>query len=169
MGFGRACAPVRCAHPSSWAHCHAKRGAARPPLPAHRSFAVSYFTPKNILNLSNLGHPRQGSFSFHRNTEAMKYVVHLPPASPIAALLILPAIYWGQNYVPVPPYALIFLVFLFHSFWIFSFYYFLPFLLSFSISSYSSLLISSYSSLLISSYSFRRCYSSSSFSSPLIF
>ncbi len=73
MGFGRACAPVRCAHPSSWAHCHAKRGAARPP--ALRSFAASYFTPKNILNLSNLGRPRQGPFSFHRNTEAMKYKV----------------------------------------------------------------------------------------------
>jgi hypothetical protein len=23
VGFGRACAPVRCAHPSFWAHCHA--------------------------------------------------------------------------------------------------------------------------------------------------
>jgi hypothetical protein len=113
VGFGRACAPVRCAHPSSWAHCHAKRGAAPPHLPAHRSFAVSYFTPKNILNLSNLGRPRQGPFSFHRNTEAMKYEVHLPPASPIAALLILPAIFWGQNYVPVPPYALIFFGFFF--------------------------------------------------------
>jgi len=31
VGFGRACAPVRCAHPSFWAHCHAQRGAARPP------------------------------------------------------------------------------------------------------------------------------------------
>jgi hypothetical protein len=31
VGFGLACAPVRCAHPSFWAHCHAKRGAARPP------------------------------------------------------------------------------------------------------------------------------------------
>jgi hypothetical protein len=30
VGFGLACAPVRCAHPSFWAHCHAKRGAARP-------------------------------------------------------------------------------------------------------------------------------------------
>ncbi len=31
MGFGLACAPVRYAHPSFWGHCHAKRGAARPP------------------------------------------------------------------------------------------------------------------------------------------
>jgi hypothetical protein len=43
----------------------------------------------------------------------MKYEVHRPPASPIAALLILPAIFWGQNYVPVPPYALIFFWFFF--------------------------------------------------------
>ena len=27
VGFGRACAPVRCAHPSFWAHCYAKQGA----------------------------------------------------------------------------------------------------------------------------------------------
>jgi hypothetical protein len=79
---------------------------APPPLTAHCSFAVSYLTPINILNLSNLGRPCQGPFSFHRNTEAMKYEVHLPPASPIAALLFLPAIFWGQYYVPVPPYAL---------------------------------------------------------------
>jgi hypothetical protein len=97
---------------------------APPPLPAHRSFVVSYFTPKNILNLSNLGRPRQGPFSFHRNTEAIKYEVHLPPALPIAALLILPAIFWGQNYVSVPPYALIFFWFffsiVFESFFLFS-------------------------------------------------
>ncbi len=59
-----------------------------------------------------------------------------PPVPP------LPAIFWGQKYIPVRPYALIFSVFLFFSFWIFSFRYSLLFLLSFSISSYSSLLIS---------------------------
>ncbi len=37
MGFGRACALVRCAHPSFWVHRHAKRGAVRPP--ANCSFA----------------------------------------------------------------------------------------------------------------------------------
>ncbi len=78
----------------------------------------------------------------------------LPYAPPIAASLIIPAIFWGQNYVWL--YALIFSVFLFYNFWIFSFSYSLLFLLSFLISSYSSLLISSYSS--------HRCYSS-----PLIF
>ncbi len=33
VGFGRACAPVRCAHPSFWAHKHAKR-ALRAPRPS---------------------------------------------------------------------------------------------------------------------------------------
>ena len=45
VGFGRACAPVRCAHPSFGTHCHAKRALRAPP--AHRSFAASYSTPKN--------------------------------------------------------------------------------------------------------------------------
>jgi hypothetical protein len=31
VGFGRACAPVRCAHPSFWAHKHAKRALRAPP------------------------------------------------------------------------------------------------------------------------------------------
>ncbi len=64
MGCGLACAPVRCAHPSFWAHCLPKRGAARPPLPVHRSYEV--WGP-------------------------------LPPAPPIAASLILPAIFLGQR------------------------------------------------------------------------
>jgi hypothetical protein len=39
VGFGLACAPVRCAHPSFWAKKHAKRALR---APAHRSF------PKNL-------------------------------------------------------------------------------------------------------------------------
>ncbi len=53
VGFGLACAPVRGAHPSFWAHCLPKRGGAWPPTrpsqlwsmrspaprPAHHSFA----------------------------------------------------------------------------------------------------------------------------------
>jgi hypothetical protein len=31
VGFGRACAPVRCAHPSFWAHKHTKRALRAPP------------------------------------------------------------------------------------------------------------------------------------------
>jgi hypothetical protein len=46
VGFGRACAPVRCAHPSFWAYYHPKRGAARP-SPAHGSFSAFYSSPKN--------------------------------------------------------------------------------------------------------------------------
>ncbi len=49
-------------------------------------------------------------------------------------------IFWGQKYIPVRPYALIFFVFFSLVFGSYS----LLFLLSFSISSYSSLLISSY-------------------------
>jgi hypothetical protein len=48
VGSDRACAPVRCAHPSCWAHLHAKRGAARPPS-AHRSFAASYLIPSSKI------------------------------------------------------------------------------------------------------------------------
>ncbi len=69
MGFGRACAPVRCAHPSFWAHQHAKRGAAR--TPARRSFAA----PPKIKNYelfpdtkcfrSGPNSGRQGRIFFH--------------------------------------------------------------------------------------------------------
>jgi hypothetical protein len=111
-------------------------GALRGP-PAHRSFAASYSTPKNIYNLSNLGCPRPGLLSFQWATEAMKYEVP-SSAPPIAALLILPAKFLGSNYVAMRPYALIF--WFFYSFCNF-FVYSLLFLLSFSLSSYSSLLI----------------------------
>ncbi len=37
VGFGRACAHLRCAHPSFWAHC--QTGRCVPP-PAYRSFAA---------------------------------------------------------------------------------------------------------------------------------
>jgi hypothetical protein len=89
----------------------------------------------------------------------------LPPPAP--ASLILPAIFWGQNYVPVRPYALIF----------FGFSFFIKFLdLFFLLFSYFSSLLFNFPypsllsnpSLLISSYSYRRYYSSSSYSSLLI-
>jgi hypothetical protein len=69
-------------------------GRCAPPPPDHRSFAASYSTPKNIYMLSNLGRLRQGLFSIHWTTEAME--VPCPPASPIAASLILPAIFLYQ-------------------------------------------------------------------------
>ncbi len=121
VGFGRACAPVRCAHPSFWAHWHAKQGAARPPPPlAHRSFAASHSTPKNIKNLSNLGRPRQRLFSFHLTTWRLKRL-------------------WNMR----SP----FILFLYSS-WIFSFCYSLLFLLSFLFPAYSSFLILLFWSLL---------------------
>ncbi len=64
VGFGRACAPVRCAHPCAartrlfWAHCHAKRGAARPAV--LRSFAVFSLYSKNKNNLPNSSRPCEG-------------------------------------------------------------------------------------------------------------
>jgi hypothetical protein len=64
VGFGRACAPVRCAHPYFWAHRHAKRGAARP--------ADFSLYSKNKYNLPNSCRPREGLFSL-KSTEAREY------------------------------------------------------------------------------------------------
>jgi hypothetical protein len=119
-------------------------GRYAPLIYAHRSFAASYLTPKILLNLSNLGRPRQGLFSFHRNTEAMKYEVHLHPAPPIAASLILPAIIWGSKLCTGATIRPNLFVFLFYSFWIFSFYYSFPFF-----SPFQFLLILLFLSLLI--------------------
>ncbi len=91
VGFGRACA-----HPSFWAHCHAKRGAARPPPIAASLLLIG--SPK--IDLKNyrtraapmMGFPGKkaflkarawaarvmGFFSFHWTTEAMKYDVPYP-------------------------------------------------------------------------------------------
>ncbi len=48
--FGRACAPLRCAHPSFWAHCYAQRGAARPPPSQLRCFL---FAPQSLSSGQN--------------------------------------------------------------------------------------------------------------------
>ncbi len=62
MGFGRACASVRCAHPTFWAHCHAQRGAARPP-PIEDSLLPQKPEKKSFPSGPNLG--RQGRIFFH--------------------------------------------------------------------------------------------------------
>ncbi len=130
VGCGLACAPVRSANPSFRVHC-TSNGALR--APAHRSFAASYSTPKNIYNLSNLGRPCQGLFSFHWTTEAMKYEVPCPrpthhsfadPSGNIFGVKLC-------TDATIRPYFFRFLSFL-YSFWIFSFCYSLLFLLSFS-------------------------------------
>ena len=51
MVFCRACVPVRCAHPSFWAHCHAKQGAARPP-PIAASLLFLRIPKKKIIYLT---------------------------------------------------------------------------------------------------------------------
>jgi hypothetical protein len=57
----------------------------------------------------------------------MKYEVP-SPTLPIAALLILPAIFLGSNYVAMRPYALIFCFFIvFGSFFVILFFFFSPF------------------------------------------
>ncbi len=77
VGFGLACAPVRCGHPSFWTHCHGKGGAARPPPIAASLLLIR--SPKIDLKLSNLysGRPCPGLFSFHWATE-VKYEVPCP-------------------------------------------------------------------------------------------
>ncbi len=47
MGFGNAYAPVRCAHPSFWAHEHAKRDAARPHSPSIAASLLLIHPQKN--------------------------------------------------------------------------------------------------------------------------
>ena len=81
VGFGLACAPVRCAHPSFWAHCHAKRGAARPPPIAASLLHIHW--PKNLLVPETKASfrpssGRQGRIFFHWTTEALKYNIPRP-------------------------------------------------------------------------------------------
>ncbi len=123
MGFGRACAPVRCTHPSFGAYCHAKRGAARPlPTPIAASLllirspkidkknyqtraahVMGFSEIKCFPSGSSLGRESWVSFFplYHRSYEIWGL---LPRSPPIAALLIIPAIFWGQNYVLVLVY-----------------------------------------------------------------
>ncbi len=124
MGFGRACTPVRCTHPSFEAYRHAKRGAARPlPTPIAASLLLIRSPKIDKKKLSNSGRQRDGLFRnkmlsfrlelrppeswvsffplYHRSYEIWGL---LPRSPPIAALLIIPAIFWGQNYLRVLVY-----------------------------------------------------------------
>jgi hypothetical protein len=121
-------------------HIASPNGALRAPPPI--KLRCFLFDTKNIYNLSNLGRPRQGIFSFHWTTEAMKYEVPCPrpthrsfadPSCNIFGVKLC-------TDATIRPYFLRFFLFFF-SFWIFSFCCSLLFLLSFSISSYSFLLI----------------------------
>ncbi len=65
------------------------------------------------------------------NISTIKSIELGPPTS---RAFVFPEIFWGQNYVPVRPYVLIFSVFpYFYSFWFFSFCYSLLFLLFLSL------------------------------------
>jgi hypothetical protein len=59
VGYGRACAPVRCAHPSFWAVKYAQRGAARPP-PIAASLLLIY--PPKLFLRPELGPPCRGVY-----------------------------------------------------------------------------------------------------------
>ncbi len=74
VGFGRACAPVRCAQPSFWAHCYAQRGASRPP-PIAASLLLIYPPPQNLSSDPNSG--SQGRLSFHLSKLHPTATLHL--------------------------------------------------------------------------------------------
>jgi hypothetical protein len=81
VGFGLACAPVRCAHTSFWAHCHVKRGAARPPPIAASLLHIHW--PKKLLVPETKASfrpssGRQGRIFFHWTSEALKYNIPRP-------------------------------------------------------------------------------------------
>ena len=94
MGFGRACAPVRCAPPSFWVHRHAKRGAMRPPPIAASLLLIRSL--KIDKKLSNSGRPRNG---LSRNKMLSFRLKFGPPAS------------W-DFFFPLDCYTLLFLLFL---------------------------------------------------------
>ena len=68
VGFGRACAPARFAHPPFWAH---KAGRCAPPPLAHGSFAAPVFITFSVYyeELSSFYHlvkQTKKNFSFHK-------------------------------------------------------------------------------------------------------
>jgi len=154
VGFGRACAPVRCAHPSFWAHCHPKRGAARPPCPSQlRCFS---FDPQKYIKSIQLGPPTSKAFFTPLNhmQTAEAPPAHRSSADPSRNIL-------GSKLCTGATIRPTFSGFLFYIFLIFSFCYSLLFIFFLFISFYPSLLISSFSS--------RRCYMYSSSSYILLF
>ena len=110
-------------------------GALRAPPPRPSQLRCFLFDPQKYIKSIQLWPPTSRTFSFHCTAEAMKSHAPVPP---------LPAIFWGQKYIPVRPYALIFSAFLFFSCWIFSFRYSL-----FCLSSFQFLLILLFLSLFI--------------------
>ncbi len=122
-------------------------GRCEPPL-AHRSFAASYSTHKNIYNLSNFGRPRQGLFSFHWTTEVMKCEMwNVPSPRPSQLRWSFRQYFWGEIMYRCDHTALFFSVFFLFS-TVFGCFLFV--LLFFFFSSFSSLLFNFF--LFFSSY-----------------
>ncbi len=88
MGFGRTCAPVRCAHPTFGVHCYA----TPPPIAASLLLIRS---PKiDIKKLSNSGRPSDG---LSRN-KMLSFRLELgPPASWASFLPLYHRGYFGVN------------------------------------------------------------------------
>jgi hypothetical protein len=81
VGFGRACAPVRCAHASFLAYCHAKRGAAR--LPVNRSFAAFSSPPKNNYFQKQNAFPQTRTWAGRSVLEHRAFKIqYFPPLPP---------------------------------------------------------------------------------------
>ncbi len=90
-GFGRACAPVRCAHPSFWAQYHGKRGAARPPPSQLRCFL---FTLQNFP----LG-PNSGPLGKAAPYWATLHLTELSCTLLTCTLMSCAAPYWAKLYL----------------------------------------------------------------------
>jgi hypothetical protein len=88
VGFGRACAPVRCAHPSFWAHKHAKRALR---APAHRSLAAH-------SKIKKIDYFQKQNASLQARTRAARGVyLSTGPLSPTPAALIAASLFILAN------------------------------------------------------------------------
>ena len=135
VGFGPACAPVRCAHPSFLVHCHP----LSPPIAA----SLLLISPQKIHKI----YPTWAAHvkDFFLSTVPQRQWDPCPPSRASQLWWFFRQYFGVKSIYRCDHTHYFFSVFLFFSFWIFFFCVSLLFLLSFSISSYSSL-ISSYSS-----------------------
>ncbi len=77
MGFGRACAPVRCAHPSFWAHWHAKQALRAPPpsfAAPQKKIKLQYFQKQNASLQAQTRAARGVYFSTGLSCSLLSYI-----------------------------------------------------------------------------------------------
>ncbi len=156
VGFGRACALVRCAHPSFSAHCHTKQGAAPPPPPIAASLLI--IRPPEISKIYRILAAHIQSFFFPRDHRGYEIWGPLPLPHPSKRRWFFRKYFGVKMYrCDNTPYSIF------------------PFLYSFCIFSFSSVLfnfflfISSYPPLLTSSYSYKvQCFVFLFFSSYIL-